>query len=94
MFLFCDESSLSDDNQNDFMYEAFNSTPTYLDDLLKIDNHYFDGMVNQNYLPELQLNKANTSDTEAPFLDLHLHISNDFVSLKIYDKPNDFDFDI
>ena len=44
--------------------------------------------------PELQLNKANTSDTEAPFLDLHLSISNGFVSSKIYDKRDDFDFDI
>ena len=51
-------------------------------------------MVNQIYPPELQLNKANTSDTEAPFLDLHLYISNGFVSSKIYDKRDDFDFDI
>ena len=49
-------------------------------------------MVNRIYPPELQLNKANTSDTEAPFLDLHLSISNGFVS-KIYDKRDDFDFD-
>ena len=39
-------------------------------------------------------NKANTSDTEAPFLDLHLSITNGFVSSKIYDKRDDFDFDI
>ena len=45
------------------------------------------------YPPELQLNKTNTSDTEAPFLDLHLSISNSFVSSKIYDKRDDFDFD-
>ena len=51
-------------------------------------------MVNQIYPPELQLNKYNTSDTEAPFLDLHLPISNGFVSSKIYDKRDDFDFDI
>ena len=51
-------------------------------------------MVNQIYPPELQLNKAITSDTEAPFLDLHLSISNGFVSSKIYDKCDDFDFDI
>ena len=44
--------------------------------------------------PELQLNKDNISDTEAPFLDLHLSISNGFVSSKIYDKRDDFDFDI
>ena len=51
-------------------------------------------MVNQIYPPELQLNKANTSDTEATLLDLHLSISNGFVSSKIYDKRVDFDFDI
>ena len=43
---------------------------------------------------ELQLNKANTSDTEAAFLDLHLSISNDMVSTQIYDKCDDFDFEI
>ena len=55
---------------------------------------YFEGMVNQIYPSELQLNKANTSDSEAPFLDLHLSISNSFVSSKINDKHDDFDFDI
>ena len=48
-------------------------------------------MVSQIYPSELQLNKANTSDTEARFLDLHLSISNDIVSTKIYDKRDDFD---
>ena len=51
-------------------------------------------MFNQIYPPELQLNKAYISDTESPFLDLHLSISNGFVSSKIYDKLDDFDFDI
>ena len=51
-------------------------------------------MFNRIYPPELQLNKANTSDTEAPFLDLYLSISNGFVSSKIYDNRDDFDFDI
>ena len=51
-------------------------------------------MVSQIYPSELQLNKANTSDTEAAFLDLHLSISNDIVSTKIYDKRDDFDFEI
>ena len=48
--------------------KAFNSTSRYLDDFLNIDNPYFEGMVNQIYQPEVQLNKAYTSDTEAPFL--------------------------
>ena len=62
----------------------------YLDDLLNIDNPYFEGMVNQIYPPKLQLNKANISDTEASFLDLHLSVANGFVSSKIYDKRDDF----
>ena len=35
------------------------------------------------YSAELQLNKANTSDTESSFLDLHFLISNYIVSTKI-----------
>ena len=75
LFLFCYErdfmTSLSDVKLAEII-EAFKSTSRYLDDLLNIDNPYFEGMVNLIYPPELQLNKANTSDTEAPFLDLHL----------------------
>ena len=85
--------SLNHDNQADAI-EAFNSTSRYLDALLNVDNLYFEGMVHQVYPPELQMNKANISDTEAPFLDLHLSVSNGFVSSKIYDKRDDFDFDI
>ena len=85
LFLFCYErdfmTSLSDVKQAENI-EAFKSTSRYLDDLLNIDNPYFEGMVNRIYPPELQLNKANTSDTEAPFLDLHLSISNGFFHLK------------
>ena len=95
--LFCCErdfmTSLSDVKQAEII-EAFKSTSRYLDGLLNIDNPYFESMVNRIYPPELQLNKANTSDTEAPFLHLHLSISNVFVSPKIYDKRDDFDFDI
>ena len=85
--------SISRENQADII-EAFNSTSRYLDDLLNIDNIYFDQMVDRIYPTELQLNRANSSDTEAPFLDLNLCISNGTVSTKIYDKRDDFDFDI
>ena len=90
LFLFCYErdfmKSLSRENQADII-EAFNSTSRYLDNLLNIDNIYFDPT-------ELQLNRANSPDTEAPCLDLKLCISNGTVSTKIYDKRDDFDFDI
>ena len=77
-----------------FSYLFFNPTSRILDDLLNIDNIYFDQMVNRIYPTELQLNRANSSDTEAPFLDLNLCISNGTVSTKIYEKRNDLDFDI
>ena len=70
------------------------TTSRYLDDILNINNVYFENMVSQIYPSELQLNKANASDTEAAFLDLHLAISNGIVSTKIYDKRDDFDFEI
>ena len=97
LILFCYERdlmlSLSDNNQAEFI-EAFNSTSRYLDDLLNIDNSFFEQMVGQIYPTELQLNKANSSDTEAPFLDLNLSITNGIVSSKIYDKRDDFNFEI
>ena len=97
LYLICYErdflKSLSRENQADII-EASNSTLRYLDDLLNIDNIYFDQMVNPIYPTELQSNKANSSDTEASFLDLNLCISNGTVSTKIYDKRGDFDFEL
>ena len=84
---------LSDKKQVDVI-DAFNTTSRYLDDILNINNVYFDKMVCQIYPSERQLYKANTSDTEAAFLDLHLSISNDIVSTKMYDKQDDFGFEI
>ena len=51
-------------------------------------------MVGQMYPSELQFNKAYTNDTKAAFLDLHLSISYDIVSIKIYDKRDAFEFEI
>ena len=57
LFLFCYErdfmTSLSDVKQAEII-EAFKSTSGYLDDLLNIENPYFEGMVNRIYPPELQ----------------------------------------
>ena len=62
--------------------------------IFNIDNPYFEQMVGQIYPTELQLNKANSSFTEAPFLDLNLSITNGIVSSKIYDKRDDINFEI
>ena len=95
LFLFCYEIdfmlSLSEDNQSGVIV-TFNATSRYLDDLLNIN--FFDSMANHIYPSELQLNKANVSESEASFLDIHLSISDGFVKTKIYDKRDDLDFDI
>ena len=58
--------SLSDEKQADVI-DAFDTTSRYLDNILNINNVYFDNMVGQIYPSELQLNIANTSDTETAF---------------------------
>ena len=59
LFLFCYErdfmTSLADVKEAEIV-EAFKSTSRYLDDLLNIDNPYFEGMVNRIYSPILELN--------------------------------------
>ena len=81
--------SLSDYNQADVI-DAFNTTSRYLDDILNINYIYFDNRVSQIYPSEFKFNKANTSEKEVAFLDFHLSIS----YFKIYDKRDDFDFEI
>ena len=97
LFLFCYEGdfmlSLSEENQSGII-EAFNSASRCLDGLLNMDNNFFDSMVNRIYPSELRLDRANVSDAGASFLDLLLSISDGFVKTKIYDKRDDFDFDI
>ena len=78
LFLFCHERdfmmSFSDDKQADII-DAFSTTSRYLDDILNVNNVYFNNMVSQLYPSELQLNKANTSDTEVAFLELHSFVN-------------------
>ena len=93
LLLICICKSLTKEKRYDLI-DAFNSTSRYLDDLLNIDNIHFEHMVHRIYPPELQLNKANASDTVTAFLDLNLSIHNNIVSTKIYDKRDDFNFDI
>ena len=81
LFLYCYESDfmlkLSKYNNNDDLIEAFNNTSRYLDDILNLDNPYFDNHIADIYPPELQLNKANDISTEADYLDLNINIENE-----------------
>ena len=97
LFLFCYErdfmTSLSDVKQAEII-EAFKSTSRYLDDLLNIDNPFFEGMVNRIYPPELQLDKANPLIPKPHFWICIYLFQTDLFHLKMFDKRDDFDFDI
>ena len=79
-------------NKEAEIIQTFCLISSFLDDVLHMDNPYFVPIVGRIYPPDLQLNKA--SEKEAPFLNLHCSITNGFVSLKMYDKSHEFDFDI
>jgi hypothetical protein len=97
LFLYCYErdfmKKLQPDTQADII-NAFNRTSRYLDDILNLDNPYFETLRFSIYPKELTLNKANSSAKSASFLDLNLSIDNDIISSKIYDKRDDYDFKI
>ena len=76
---------VSDNNQADVV-EAFNSTSRYQDGLPDIDNPYFEQMGSQVYPAQ----KIPLILNPPPVLDLAMSI----VSSKIYDKRDDFNFEI
>ena len=71
--------SLSDGKQAGII-DAFNTTSRYLDDILNINNVYFETMVSQIYPSELQLNKADASGAPVAILGLRLSASGGVVS--------------
>ena len=73
---------------------VFLSFAQFIIKFLIYNNVYFENMVDRVYPSGLRLGGANASDTEATFLDLHLSVSGGVVSTKIYDKRDDFDFEI
>ena len=74
--------------------DKFNDTSRYLDDIFTIDNPAFAEHIPDIYPRELQLNKANTSDTETSFLDLNIKVIGSNIHTSVYDKRDDFGFPI
>lgn len=97
LFLYCYERDfmlkLKSDSQSNII-DAFNNTCRYLDDICNINNTFFDQFYKDIYPPELKLCKANTNDKQCQFLDLDITIEDNQVITKIYDKRDDFDFEI
>ena len=72
----------------------FSNTYRYIDDLLCINNKDFELSISDIYPKELILKKTNTSPKKSPFLDLDITITNNQFITKVYDKREDFNFDI
>ena len=100
LFLFCYERDFMKKLQNgsikdgDKLIEVFNHNSRYLDDILTIDNPQFLEYVDTIYPKELKLNKANSDSKYCPFLDLTITIESHRFKTKIYDKRDDFNFNI
>ena len=97
LFLYCYErdfmSKLHRSKRLDLI-DMFNDTSRYLDDIFTIDNPEFEKYIPDIYPPELQLNKANTSNKETPFLDLNIKVIDHNIHTSVYDKRDDFGFPI
>ena len=97
LFLFCYERDfmlyLSKTKQIDLI-QNFNRTSRYIDDILNLDNPYFANYINSIYPKELTLIKSNVSSADSSFLDLRLTINNNVLKTSLYDKRDDFNFDI
>jgi hypothetical protein len=85
--------SLSPTSHQEIIH-VFNNTSRYLDDILTMTNPYFDQLVSKIYPSELKLNKTNSSDVITSFIDLNISIIKNTLVTKIYEKRDDFDFNI
>jgi len=97
LFLYTYESSfiqeLTKSNQSK-LARKFNLTFRYIDDLLSINNPDIQDYIQYIYPPELEIKETTISDSEVSYLDLHLSLLNGNVISKLYDKRDDFDFEI
>ena len=80
---------------NNILARKFGKVFRYIDDLLALnDGHSFQSYHHEIYPSELQLNKENEVNTETNFLDLHINIEDRVFTTKLYDKRDNFGFDI
>ena len=79
--------------KSNLVIEAFSSTSRYLDEFLNIDNNYFECLTSQIYHSQLQFNKANFLNGSPVFGYAFVYFKW-VIPCKIYDKRNDFDFEI
>ena len=76
------------------LIQCFILTSRYIDDILNLDNPFFAQNIHKIYPNELVLNLSCLSNTDAAYLDLHLTINNNMIKTSLYDKRDDFNFEI
>ena len=79
---------------NKFHAKRFNHTFRYIDDLISLNNIHFERYLEKIYPPELSITKETNSDKEASDLNLLITVKNDKFHTKLYDKRDDFNFNI
>ena len=97
LFLFAYEFEFLNDtlNRKTFLHSTNLISHRYIDDLLAVNN---DGILNdfkgRIYPPELQLTCEDKSDQEVNYLDLHLKVTNSTIEYRLFDKRDNFRFEI
>ena len=80
---------------NRTLAKMFNLTFRYIDDVLSLNNSHFSDNLHRIYPSELEIKDTTDSSNSASYLDLYLqHDKNGRLSTRIYDKRDDFDFQI
>ena len=72
-----------------------NNTFRFIDDLLSLnDDSIFESSYNSIYPTEMELKKENSTNNAATFLDINISIENGKFCTKLFDKRDNFGFDI
>ena len=74
--------------------KLFGLTFRYIDDLLSVNNKYFKDYVSDIYPDALELKETTESNTSCSFLDLLLFDDDGELKSRVYDKRDDFNFEI
>ena len=74
--------------------KKFNNTMRYIDDLLTLNNATFHSAITDIYPHELQLKKTTECETQLSYLDILVTMANGKYSTAVYDKRDDFNFNI
>ena len=77
-----------------FHSKHFKFTFRFIDDLLSINNKHFREYISQIYPGDLELKETTENDMECSFLDIMMYNDNGELKFKLYDKRDEFQFNI